>query len=156
MTGCRDMDKKHQKCPKNGAFPPFVTPMICFKNWALSLLYLYGALTLCKKLQKMHLRYLKTDRLTDRGDYIGPPLANPVSKMRSAYFLGVIGLGQEICTWRVLLSGRTFGLLHRLFQARKVFSSRPIKNSSPLCHILTTKIILARPLEELVCLESKS
>ena len=23
MTGCRDMDKKNQKYPKNGGFPPF-------------------------------------------------------------------------------------------------------------------------------------
>ena len=26
MTGCRDVDKKHQKCPQNGFFSPFVTP----------------------------------------------------------------------------------------------------------------------------------
>ena len=31
MTGCRDMDKKHQKYPKNGGFPPFVTPKIVSK-----------------------------------------------------------------------------------------------------------------------------
>ena len=24
MTGFRDMDKKHQKCPKNGGFPNFI------------------------------------------------------------------------------------------------------------------------------------
>ena len=40
MTECRDMDKKHQKYPQNGGFPPFF-----FKNRALSLLYPYGALT---------------------------------------------------------------------------------------------------------------
>ena len=74
MTRCRDMDKKHQKCPKNGVFPPFVTPqdffgflifgfLIFFR--ALSLLYPYGALTACKKLEKtnkLSLRYSKTDR----------------------------------------------------------------------------------------------
>ena len=48
MNGCRDMDKKHQKYPKNGGFPPFVTPLDFFKNRALSLLYPYGALTSCK------------------------------------------------------------------------------------------------------------
>ena len=65
MTGCRDMDKKHQKYPKNGGFPPFATPQdFFFKNRALSLLYPYGALTSCKKLEKpleQSLRYLMTD-----------------------------------------------------------------------------------------------
>ena len=64
MTGCRDMDKKHQKYPQNGCFPPFVTPQIFFKNQALSLLYPYGALTSCKKSEKNNetsLRYLKTE-----------------------------------------------------------------------------------------------
>ena len=56
MTGCRDMDKKHQKCPKNGVFPPFVTPQDFFKNQALSLLYPDGALTSCKKLEKTNKR----------------------------------------------------------------------------------------------------
>ena len=52
MTGCRDMDKKHQKCPKN-VFSPFVTPQyFFFKNRALSLLYPYGALNSCKKIRK--------------------------------------------------------------------------------------------------------
>ena len=62
MTGCRDMDKKHQKCLKNGCFPPFATPKIFFfKNRALSLFYLYGALTSCKKLEKTR---KKTDTWT--------------------------------------------------------------------------------------------
>ena len=26
------MDKKHQKCPKNGGFPPFATPKIFFQK----------------------------------------------------------------------------------------------------------------------------
>ena len=69
MTGCRDMDKKHQKCPKNGGFPPFVTPQdLLFKNRAVSLLCSYGALTSCKKFEKINersSRYLKTDRRTD-------------------------------------------------------------------------------------------
>ena len=35
MTGCRDMDKKHQKYPKNGGFPPFVTPKDFFSQIGL-------------------------------------------------------------------------------------------------------------------------
>ena len=87
MTGCRDMDKKHQKCPKNGSFPPFVTPQDFFQNRALSLLYFYGALTSCKKLEKTNERSLeiskdrhkdrhkdgqidgRTDQRTDKGYY---------------------------------------------------------------------------------------
>ena len=68
MTGSRDMDKKHQKYPQNGFFPPFLTPQdFFFKNRAQSLLYLYGTLTSCKKLEKndeRSLRYLETDRRT--------------------------------------------------------------------------------------------
>ena len=65
MTGCRD----NKNAPKWG-FPADVTPQdFFFKNQALSLLYLYGALTSCKKLEKTNkrsLRYLKTDRPTDQ------------------------------------------------------------------------------------------
>ena len=71
MTGCRDMDKKHQKCPKNapkmGVSPICDPPRFFFKNRALSLLYLYGALTSCKKLEKTNersLEYSKTDTHT--------------------------------------------------------------------------------------------
>ena len=73
------MDKKHQKLPKNGGFPPFVTPKIFFKNQALSLLYPYGALTSCKKLEKANeqsLRYLKTDHRRTKAitkDPLGKP-----------------------------------------------------------------------------------
>ena len=93
MTGCRDMDKKHQKYPKNGGFPPFMTPKIFFKNRALSLLYPYGALTSCETLEKNNEqspRYLKTDYRTDgltdglKGDYYGPHLVNPGSKKKSS------------------------------------------------------------------------
>ena len=51
MTGCRYMEK-NIKIPQNGGFPH------------LSLLYPYGSLTSCKKLEKTNersLRYLKTD-----------------------------------------------------------------------------------------------
>ena len=80
------MDKKHQKYPQNGVFPPFVTPKIFFKNRALSLLYTYGALTSCKKLEKNKIfndgpqTDGPTDRPTDKGDYQGPPRVNPGSK----------------------------------------------------------------------------
>ena len=68
MTRCRDMDKKHQKCPKNRA---------------LSLLYPYGALTICKKLEntrELSLRYLKTDTHTDthgQGRLLRTPSGKP-------------------------------------------------------------------------------
>ena len=82
-----------------GVFPNFRTPKIFFKNRALSLLYPYDALTSCKKLEKTQeqsLRYLKTDRRTDKqtraitkdplkqtdkGNYQGPPRVNPGSNM---------------------------------------------------------------------------
>ena len=64
ITGCRDMDKKHKKLPKNRRFPPFVTYKdFFFKNQ--SLLYPYGTLTSWKKSPKtdeLSLRYLKTDQ----------------------------------------------------------------------------------------------
>ena len=68
MPGCRDMDKNFNKYLKNEGFLPFVAPKFFFKNQALSLLYLYGAQTSCKKLKKTNeqcLRYLKTDTQTD-------------------------------------------------------------------------------------------
>ena len=78
-----------------------------FKNWTLSLLYPYGALTSCKKLEKSlerSLKYLKTDGRTtdgrtdygrtDMGDYIGPSRVNPGSKK------GFGGLEDNV--WRIL------------------------------------------------------
>ena len=65
--------------PPKLRFSPFVTPHNFFKNWALSLLHPYSALTSCKKSEKANespLRYLKTDGLTDRQmdrvDYVEP------------------------------------------------------------------------------------
>ena len=69
MTGCRDMDKKHQKCPKNGVFQK--SGSVTFASLG------YPS---CKKLGKTNeqsLRYLKdrpqtngrTDGPTDKGDY---------------------------------------------------------------------------------------
>ena len=72
------------------------SPRFFFKNWALSLLCPYGALTSCKKLEKTNgqsLRYLKTDGLmdgqtnrqtngrTDKCDYYGPHRENTEAKI---------------------------------------------------------------------------
>ena len=82
MTGCRDMDKKHQKYPQNGGFPPFVTPQDFFSKIGLCHFCTFMVdLTSCKKLEKTDgrsLSYLKTDRptngqmdqRTNRADYI--------------------------------------------------------------------------------------
>ena len=65
LTGYRDMDKTPKKCPQNGFFPIYDPPRFFFsKIRLLSLLYPYGALTSCKKLEKpyeLSPRYLKTD-----------------------------------------------------------------------------------------------
>ena len=85
------MNKKHQKCPINGVFPPLCDPpRFFFKNLALSLLYPYDALTSLKKLEKTDgwsLRYLKTythtDTHTDKGNYKGPLRLNPGFKINA-------------------------------------------------------------------------
>ena len=66
--------QKTSKIPQKWGFPLFVTPpRLFFKNRALTLLYTYGAVTSCKKLEKTNersLRDLKTDHgPTDKGDY---------------------------------------------------------------------------------------
>ena len=61
MNGCRENIKN---APKMGVSPISDTPRFLFKNRALSLLYPYGSLNSCKKLEKTNdqsLRYLKTD-----------------------------------------------------------------------------------------------
>ena len=69
MTGRRDMDKKTSKSPRKWGFSPICDPSrFSPKNRALSLLYPYGALTSCKKLEKTNeqsLKYQKTDQRTD-------------------------------------------------------------------------------------------
>ena len=60
------MDKKPQKCPKNGGggFRQVGDPQDFFSKIVLSLLYPYGAQTSCKILEKTNEqfpRYLKTD-----------------------------------------------------------------------------------------------
>ena len=70
-----------------------MTPKIFFKNRDLLLLYAYGALTSCKKLEKNNerspLKHLKTDRKTDgqmdKGDYYRPNRVNPRSKISDQY-----------------------------------------------------------------------
>ena len=44
--------QKTSKIPQNGV-SPICDPQIFFKNWALPLLYPYGILTSCKKLEKL-------------------------------------------------------------------------------------------------------
>ena len=82
MTGCRDMDKNIKNTPKVGFFPICDSRRFFFKNRALSLLYPYGTLTSCKKLEKTNersLRYLKTDHgRTDQGQ--GRLLRTPSGK----------------------------------------------------------------------------
>ena len=53
------MGKKHQKCPENGSFSPFVTTKFFSKNRALLLLYPYSVLTSCKILEKTNRRPLE-------------------------------------------------------------------------------------------------
>ena len=84
MTGCSDIGQKLPNISKIG-FTQFVTTRIFLKNRALSFLYPYDALTLCKKLEKTNLqslKYLKTDyRPTDgprkdKGELYGPHCVN--------------------------------------------------------------------------------
>ena len=76
--------------PKIVVFNHLWPPRISFKNQALSLLYPYGALTSCKKLEKskkQSLRYLKTDhglthqRTDEHGWLHRTPSGKPGSKM---------------------------------------------------------------------------
>ena len=58
------MDKKTSKMAQNWGVSPFATPHDFFSKIGLSLLYPYGALTSCRKLEKTNaqpLRYLKMD-----------------------------------------------------------------------------------------------
>ena len=83
--------QKTSKIPPNWVFSPICDPpRFFFKNRALSLLYPYGALTTCKKLEKINgrsLRYSKTDgkthgRTTDGQKWLHrTPSDKPGSKM---------------------------------------------------------------------------
>ena len=79
--------QKSSKIPRKWSFSQICDPpKIFFKNRALSLLYPYGALTSCKKLEKTNqrsLRYLKTDTHTDgRTHWHGRLLRTPSGKPR--------------------------------------------------------------------------
>ena len=77
MTGCRDMDKKHQKCPENEDFLSFMTPQDFFSKTQNS----HDALSSCKKLEKSNersLRDLETDqRNNGQGSLHGTPSDKP-------------------------------------------------------------------------------
>ena len=85
------MDKKHQKCPKNGGFPPFATPQDFFqKSGSVTFVPLWCT-NFMQKIRKI-LRAVSeifkdgrtngpTDGRKDMGDYIGPSRVNPGSKM---------------------------------------------------------------------------
>ena len=63
----RYRQKTSKMPPKQGFSPTCDPPRFFFKNRALSLLYRYGAITSCKKLEKsneLSLRYLRTDGRT--------------------------------------------------------------------------------------------
>ena len=69
MTGCRDMDKKHQKYPQNGFFPQFVIPQDFFpKSGSVTFVPLWcrNFMQNIRKTYEWSLRYLKTDRQTDQ------------------------------------------------------------------------------------------
>ena len=77
MTGCRDMDKKPQKCPQNGFFPPFVTPPRFFQiSGSVTFVPLWcpNFMQKIRKNNKRSLRYLKMDGQTTD--------VNPGSKIR--------------------------------------------------------------------------
>ena len=89
MTGCRDMDKKHQKYPKNVVFPPFVTPQDFFqKSGSVTFVPLWctNFMQKFRKILRAVFEIFKdgrtTDygRTTDMGDFIGPSRVNPGSK----------------------------------------------------------------------------
>ena len=63
MTGYRDMDKKHQKCPRNGGFPIFETPQDLKKIKLCHFCNLMEPQLHAKNGQS--LRNLKTDGRTD-------------------------------------------------------------------------------------------
>ena len=72
MTGCRDIGKKHQKCPQNGFFPPFMTPKIFFRKSGSVTFVPLWCTNFMQKIRKI-LRAVSeifkdglTDRLTDR------------------------------------------------------------------------------------------
>ena len=92
MTRCRDMDKKHQKFPKNGGFPPFATPPDFFSKIELCHFCTLWCTNFMQKIRKIFREVSeifkdgRTDQRTDgrtwviTSDYIGPPQVNLGSK----------------------------------------------------------------------------
>ena len=88
MTGCRDMDKKHQKYPQKWGFSQICDPQDFFQKSGSVIFVLLWCPNFMQKIKKKtngrSLRYLKTDGWTggqmdwqrDRGDYIYPPRIN--------------------------------------------------------------------------------
>ena len=102
MTGCRDMDKKHQKCSKNGVFPPFATPQDFFQNsGSVTFVPLCGALTSYKVSEKSlerFPRYSKTDQPTDQltdGLLLRTPLGKPELQKGKDRVAGVTSCKQD-------------------------------------------------------------
>ena len=83
MTGSRDIDKKHQKCPKNVVFHPFLSPKILSKDQALSIFPNKKPLCLGK---------LSLPSLMERFKW---------------FFLGFIQLVIELCSTKDLLSKKS-------------------------------------------------
>ena len=78
MTGCRDMDKKHQKYPQNGGFPLLVTPQYFFQRSGSATFVSLWCPIFMQKIRKKQRAVSEiskdglTDGRTDKCDYHGP------------------------------------------------------------------------------------
>ena len=90
------MDKKHQKCPKNGVLPPFATPQIFFqKSGSVTFVPLWcpNFMQKLEKTNEQSLRYLKTDTRTDgRTHGQGRLLRTPSGKPGVQNHINILGL----------------------------------------------------------------
>ena len=66
ITGFRDMDKQHQKCPKNGGLPLFPLRFYSKKSGSVTFVPLWcpNFMQKIEKTNEQSLRYLKTDTHT--------------------------------------------------------------------------------------------
>ena len=110
--------QKTSKMSQKWGFSPICDPpRIFFKNRALSLLYPYGALTSCKKLEKSlerSLRYLKTDHgQTNHGQ--GQLLRTPSGK-------------PGVQNWKMLSKKLCCGVLpyYPVFRCMHLYTKQPI------------------------------
>ena len=82
MTGCRDMDKKHQKYHQDGVFPICDPQRFFFKNLAVTFVPLWCP-NFMRKIRKRNnersLSYLKTDgpRTDGQGRLLRTPSQEP-------------------------------------------------------------------------------